>query len=641
MPIRLFLSIYIIKHSTFRANPSMKKKKRLSTKQLLLAVLLLLGFTAITLFLYASHRDEKKFRSLSTEMFRKQMSSSTLNMHYTIAYPENFGITDYEITLPIYQPNSEMNDKDTASELLELLSDIDPQKLSSGDAYTYQLLLRNLMLTKELASFPYYSEPLSPAGGMQTQLPILLAEYAFRSKKDVEEYLKLLDQVDDYFASLLIYEREKKAAGLLQSASSLEKVKKQCDTIVTKDVLKRKEHFLQTTFVERMLPLLKAGILTAQDMKKYSAQNDRLLSTVVAPAYIALADGLFILEDDSIPLVGLSHQPGGADYYLLLLQEETGSYRDIDTIRQMLTTRIDAEYRTFRELATKHTKELSMLGKQNLPPTDSSQYQFPLKNPTEMLADLQKRMQQDFPPFPSLEGQDTFPAEVAVKTVSPSLEAFCAPAFYLTVPLDAVEENSIYINQKNSPSGLDLYTTLAHEGYPGHMYQTIYSNQTFRSREENLARKLLWYGGYLEGWALYVEFLSYDYAVSLLKDQSLDAESVLAELEKHSRSMQLCLYSLLDIQIHYLGANPAQVHKLLAPLGIKDERAILSLYAYIVEEPCNYLKYYLGYLEILSLRDKARELWGENYSDYSFHEFFLNHGPSDFQTLEEALTNPE
>ena len=58
----------------------------------------------------------------------------------------------------------------------------------------------------------------------------------------------------------------------------------------------------------------------------------------------------------------------------------------------------------------------------------------------------------------------------------------------------------------------------------------------------------------------------------------------------------------------------------------------------IAQEPCNYPKYYLGYLEILALQEEAEALWGDTYSDYSFHCFYLDNGPADFLSLEEQLT---
>lgn len=229
-----------------------------------------------------------------------------------------------------------------------------------------------------------------------------------------------------------------------------------------------------------------------------------------------------------------------------------------------------------------------------------------------------------------------------VKSISKNLEEYCSPAFYLTPPLDDIHENVIYINRKNNPRGVELYTTLAHEGYPGHLYQTVYSQLFFRKNNTNLIRSLLNYGGYVEGWAMYVELEAYNYAKSIMKAKMPEAE-MLYEIYKLDRQIQLSLYSLVDIAIHYEGAGYSQVHKMLSSVGISTPATTRSIYEYIVEEPTNYLKYYLGYLEIRNLKQEARTLWGNAYSDYRFHKFYLENGPADFTNLELQLksANPE
>lgn len=602
----------------------MKHNKPLSLRQLITVLLTYFLCTMLILLLFSYKQDEKQFARISDNLFRSQMLSSTLNMHYTLACPEDFGIEEYEAVLPCYSALSHLHNQASTENILTSLAELNPEKLDEDNAYTLKLLLRSLDNSLELNSYAYYEEPLSPSSGMQSQLPILLAEYTFRDKQDISDYLSLLEQTGDYFASLLRYEREKAAAGLIMPASSLEKVISQCDFILTEEELQQGSHFLQTTFEERLALLQENGLLTAKDASLYQAENDRLLRTVMLPAYQALADGLFLLTDETIPLTGLGAKPLGKEYYQCLLRSETGSYRSIEEIRTLLYNTLQTEYDTIRSLATQNPEVVNFISRGE-PPA------FPYTTAEEMLTDLQLRMQENFPALPA-----TSPS-VTVKNVSSSLEQYCAPAFYLTPPLDDTDTNVIYINQKNSPTGVDLYTTLAHEGYPGHLYQTVYNNRRLLSEEENPVRELLWYGGYLEGWALYVEFLSFDYASDVLCEAHQNTESIYIQMEKHNRSMQLCLYSLLDIMIHYDNASYSQIAEVLKQFGINDPDSADAIYTYIAEEPCNYLKYYLGYLEILALRDTARGKMGANYSDHTFHQFYLDAGPSDFLSLRELL----
>ena len=581
---------------------------------------------------------DRRFEQFTSRLFREEMTASTLNMHYTIADPAAFGITNYKPALPVYTSDQSESGRERCSTLLRQLSCIAYDRLSPENAFTYTLLKRSLENDQALAQFPYYNDPLSPSSGMQSQLPVLLAEYTFRTKRDVTDYLALLDQVDDYFASLLLYEQEKAAAGFLMPACSLEKVRKQCDSIVTAKELTQGTHFLQTTFEDRLLELQSRENLSSEETVSLLTENDRLLATVVLPAYAALSDGLCSLEpsgsanqavsggtaelSDSLPK-GLALLPEGKTYYRHLLFAETGSSRSEKELVQMLLAQFQEEQSAIRSLAKQSPSLISML-------SEEITEEFPLTEPEEMLSDLQSRMINDFPvsnPTPSF----------SVKDVVPSLEPYSAPAFYLTTPLGDSDNNVIYINRRNSPMGLELYTTLAHEGFPGHLYQTVYSNRSFLDKNTDPARKLVWYGGYLEGWALYVEFISYDYAADLLAQSGQTDAAQAARLEKHTRSLQLCMYTLLDLLIHGEGAGYDQTATFLGKFGIDSPDICKAIYTYIAEEPCNYPKYYVGYLEILKLRDTAKNHWNDTYSDKKFHSFYLEAGASDFSSLEDLL----
>lgn len=623
----------------------MRKRPSLSFPQLLICIFLLSVFTGIMCFLSSHASPDKRFEKLTAQLFREEMTASTLNMHYTIADPAAFGIREYEPALPCYSSGDAKRGRERCAELLaqlERLNGKDSKNLSPENAYTCRLLQKSLENDLAMAQFPYYNEPLSPSSGMQSQLPVLLAEYTFRTKRDVTDYLALLDQVDDYFASLLLYEQEKADAGFLMPSCSLEKVRRQCDTIVTLQELTQGTHFLQSTFTDRLQALQQSKkVFTDREIASLTAENDTLLCNVVCPAYAALSEGLLKLDDDRRTKssdTGISHSavedqtylptglallPDGKKYYHYLLFSETGSSRSEKELVQMLLTKFQEEQEAIRTLAVQSPSLITLL-------SENAADSFPLTEPEEMLSDLQNRMQSDFPvshPAPS----------VTVKDVVPSLEPFSAPAFYLTAPLGDSDSNVIYINRRNSPRGLELYTTLAHEGFPGHLYQTVYSNRVFSDRDMNPARKLIWYGGYPEGWALYVEFLSYDYASDLLIQAGQTDAAGAAQLEKHTRSLQLCMYSLLDLLIHGEGAGYNQVAEVLGKFGIDSPDACEAIYTYIAEEPCNYPKYYIGYLEVLKLRETAAAHWGTDYSDKKFHTFYLENGCGDFSSLNDLL----
>lgn len=601
-------------------------------QKILLLWLLSLALMVLLFLLYSrpnfieEHRNVSAFDKMLNHLFQDEMLSNTLSMHYTLAHPDTYGIEDYIVNLPPYQKNNLEETKNSLSLYLKSFSSIDSNSLSREDAYLLNLFTKSFENRLALCEYPYFEEPLSPSSGIQSQLPILLADYTFRGKRDVEDYLELLTLSGDYLVSLLEYEKEKKAAVTLLPKASLEETARQCYSLITEEALSTNSHFLQTTFLERLTPLLDKALITPTEAADYTKKNDYLLATLLRPAYETLGEGLFALSDETIPLAGLSSKEGGQEYYKLLLFRESGSSRSVEEITRLLLSQLKTTYSTLATLINENPSLSS--------PSKNPLEDFPLESAAAMLADLQKRSKEDFPSLPL--GKDDSP-KVILRSVSKSLSSFCAPAFYLTPPLDDTSANTIYINEEDSPDPLELYTILAHEGYPGHLYETVWHNRTNSTKENGYARELLHFGGYVEGWALYTEFISFDYASQLLRDNNHEEAALLTQLEKQNLSLELCLLSLLDIYIHYYDYSLEEVTTLLTSFGLSDESTIQSIYKYIVEEPCNYLKYYLGYLEILSLQKEAKTLWASAYNNKRFHEFILEYGPADFQSLHDAL----
>lgn len=236
--------------------------------------------------------------------------------------------------------------------------------------------------------------------------------------------------------------------------------------------------------------------------------------------------------------------------------------------------------------------------------------------PEEMLEHLKQVMTDDFPEAPD----NTY----EVKTVEPAMQSFLSPAFYLTAPMDDPDDNNIYINPIHQRTDLELFTTLAHEGYPGHLYETVSSY----AQDFSPLRHVLGFGGYTEGWATYVEMQSYYYA-------GLD-ENVARALQLNSAAT-LSLYASIDIGIHKNRWNREIVQEFLSDYGITSKSTADHVYELVVETPANYLKYYVGYLEFSALREAAMERYGEQYNDKAFHQALLAIGPAPFSIIDQYL----
>lgn len=612
-------------------------KRTLTLKQWISVLILFVGFSAATLFYYVHNHADARFEAFTEEFFLNELQSNPITFHYSVQNPDTYGIDESGLSLPVYHAGDAVNSVYELSQTAAKLKEIDCDKLNQSNQYLYQLMDFYLSAAAQTASYPYFSEPLSPSSGVVSELPVLLAEYRLNTAEDIELYFSILSQIPAYFQGLVLYEQEKAAAGVFMSDDSADKVVRQCMDLMDSRSLQDGTHFLEITFIRRLQSLVDQDILTEEQSLAYQSENDRLLTTVVAPAYDYLADEITLLKGNGKTTGGLTQYDGGKDYYEALIRLRTGSDRDIAEIKHLLYRDLQFNYESLAQLL-RSDPTLGDMFSQN-------PAWLPDMSPEEILNYLQTRMLQDYPPL--LMNNSSNRISCNVKYVDASLEPYSAPAFYMTPPIDHVYDNTIYINAMDTSDDLSLFTTLAHEGYPGHLYQTVYSQLYWQQEGITPLRSVLYYGGFIEGWAMYVELASYDYAIELAAPNHPEAVRYYQAC-RLDRQIQLCLYSLLDIAIHYDGASLDDVREIFASLGSMEDESIQAVYEYIAEEPGNYLKYYLGYLEITELKKQAAAVWYESDQTasacddseflYRFHRFLLENGPADYHSLASRLT---
>lgn len=550
--------------------------------------------------------ENARFENFTESVFRQEVSGSALNLHYSLAYPEKQGIARPRATLGTISLDPS---KTTAycQETENKLKSFSPSKLSTTNQLTLDMLLLSFHTEASLGENYLLEEPLSPSLGIQAQLPVLLAEYTFYENQDITDYFNLLVSIDDYFQSILAFERAKSTAGYFMCDETLDRIQEQCRTFIQDS----EDNYMQEIFSEKLKTY---GKLSTKDQEILLKKHAQLLRERVFPAYQKLIQGLEPLRGTGKNNGGLANFSQGQTYYQYLLQSKVGIYMPVKKLEQRLTSQLTADSAEISALLKENPALFTALGNK----TD-----IPDMEPEQIMEILEEKIQQDFPSMESVSFE--------IRSVHKSMEEFLSPAFYLTPPMDTGTPNVIYINHGRSVSNIELFTTLAHEGFPGHLYQTVF----FARQKPSHIRYLMDSSGYVEGWATYVESYAYGYAAEYF-DLNTDAAS-LARLMWLNRSVNLCIYSLLDVGIHYRGWTQAQAARFLRAFGIRDAAVVSEIYRYITETPANYLKYYVGYLNFLDLKEEQQELQGETFDLKEFHKKVLSIGPVQFPVLRKYI----
>jgi uncharacterized protein (DUF885 family) len=541
--------------------------------------------------------DNEAFNNYTNDLFCNSVTSDTVTLHSLLEHPKDYGIDDYEVTLG----SIDLEELDSVNDITEALNELltfDRSSLSQSQQITYDELKRYLETQLEYSDLYLFNTQLSTTIGIQVQLPLIFAEYSFEEEKDITEYITLMCDTDRFFQNIVDYETLRSKAGYFMQDELANEIITQCQTFVQSV----DSGFLITTFDERLNSL---NNISDEQKAEYKKQNLSAIQEHLVKGYNILIDGLNSLLGSNTYKGGLKNYPNGDKYFEYLLKYNLGWSKSVEELNA---------------LADKYLKK-NLIAMQKLlvnEPTLSTAFEsfsFGISNPADIISDLKNKIKEDFPDAPDV--------DCTINYISDSLKDYASPAMYFTPQLDNISVNSIYINPSESDSNT-LYATMAHEGYPGHMYQMTY----FTASNPNPIRFILQPNGFVEGWATYCELHSYSYANT--------GNDKLNSLAAANYATILCLYAKMDIGINYYGWDESNTASFLSDYGF-DSTVAKTIFNSIVSEPANYCKYVLGYIGFSELKETAQSRLGDKFNLKEFHKFIMDLGPVTFDTLNERL----
>lgn len=611
-------------------------------KSIRLAFLLFAG-VLLSIFLPGCQKQtpeetNRAFEKFTNELFCQETASNTVSLHYTLRNPEEFGIRETPVTFGTFETDQNMA-LVSVENIRRAMEEFDPENLSVTNRLTFDVLDYYMERLKENAEFTLYEEPLGLVSGIHTQLPVLLSEYQFYDREDVDIYLELMKITPDYFQSFIAFEQAKSDAGLFMSDAAALQVIEQCKVFMNMG----ESNYLITTFVDR---IEQVKGLSEKEKSIYIQRNALMLSSYVLPAYSKLSTSVQTLMGTGVNEQGLCYFPEGKEYYEQVVKVSTGSERSVPEMKDLTKRQIVEDLEAMERVLgiTENESMRNMVQKGRNAQEEGTAVQdekaaeenvsqeaaalignpeqaheaaaMDTTNPVSILNGLKKEIAKTFPTAP-----DT---TVSVKYVPEALQGNLSPAFYMIPAIDSYEENVIYVNQAHMGNPLTLFTTLAHEGFPGHLYQNVY----YAGTDPDPVRSMFNTGGYVEGWATYAEMCSY-YLAPITKEQA-------TILQKNS-SIILGLYTLADIGIHYDGWSRVDTLAFFSNYGIQDVNTVNRIYDLVLGSPGNYAKYYIGYVEFLELKKEYAAKKGTGFSQKEFHKDVLMTGPAPFELVEKYM----
>ncbi len=561
----------------------------------ILSILLSAVMTVSSGMIVQAETGSAEFDRFMDQEFIDTLASDYLTMHYSIRDYKSAGIEKPELTVGDAGWDSFQEAVTTCQEGLDRLKQFSYESLSDTQKRDYDVYQYYTECMRDMNRYPQAAGYFDPGSGIHDILLTDFTEFVFYEKEDVSDYLTVLEDVPNYLDDALEVTKRQAENGFFLTDSQLDET---LDSI-QKFTAKKEDNELIVVFNNNMDSL---SFLSEQEKKEYREKNREIVLNRFIPAYEKVSKQLEALRGSRSFEGGLcNYEDGGEEYYQALVKYKTGSSASIESqLHEMGYFMMDLidEYVELYEAD----------------PFLDSKYEtktVKLKTPEEILSYHQNHLQ-DYPEGPEVSYQSSYlDKSVATDTVI---------AYYMTPPLDDYRNNVIKINGSNIEDENSLYETLAHEGFPGHLYQTTW----YLSQNPSRIRTIIDQIGYSEGWGMYAEVSSWDNAGL---DQNVQ------RLHQIWTTLAYCEDAAVDLGVNGLGWSIEDTAEWLESIGFNPDSAE-SLYEYVMDHPGLILPYGFGLMRFLKLRSTAEQFIGSGFSRKEFNEVLLSGGPRQFDLVE-------
>lgn len=549
-------------------------------------------FLLISSILTPIHAEES-FSEFEDELFQEMMSEDYTTLHFSLRDYQKYGIEKPEVNIGDASWDEYEDSVEDCDEYLKKLQSFDYDSLSETEQKDYRTIAFYLERNKELNSYPYFDWAFNSAEGVIDNLLTTFTEFVFYEKEDIDDYLTTLASVPAYLDQCLENTKKQAAEGYFLTDAML----KETEDAIEKFVDKKDDNELIKIFDENIDAF---DGLSAEEKEAYKKKNQEIVLNAYIPSYEKVAEELQKLKGARKADYNVSSLDGGSEYYAALAKYKTSIDADVETILDICTQYIEKSVDELYDIMQNHS--------------EVTEETLDFDSAEDVLSYLEGHL-------------DAFPAldkvYYNVQYLDPSVANDSIVAYYLSPPVDDMRDNVIKINGDNVSDVIDLYTTLAHEGFPGHLYQTNYYIQ----QQPSLLRTQLTMMGYQEGWGMFAEGQALH--VSGLSEYA-------SEYQKINIELNYVLSAAVDLGVNGLGWSTKDVSKYLDNLDLNSSIA-KDLYDFATLQPGTILPYGVGVAMFELLENKAKNALGNDFDQKAFNEVLLNDGNRPFEVVEDDV----
>ncbi len=553
---------------------------------------------------------QTQFDEFIQEEFITTMESDYIATHIYMQDPEAFGVDTSQIEVSLgARPSSEnapapVEENDNSYEKFKQFdrNALTEEQKDIYDIYEYQVSLYQKLNNEK---FNYYGSYFESMSGIQFQLPTLFADWQVRSEKDVQDLIILLNDTKPYVDSVLEYTKKQEENGLLML--DLQSIIDYCSSILQPGE--------NSAILASMNTSIEQLLLDAEKTEEYKNQLKEAFTSSFLPAFENIRSTMETFQQTGQNNTeGLAKFEYGKEYYELLLKQSIGSDKSVEDIRNMMEQEFSKHLYNLAKIVINNPEAVEPLTANTLPETGYLSY-------TDILDDMKNFIAEEFPSVSNL--------DYHIKEMNEESASNSGITAYFSVPtLDGDSVKQLRVNPtSNDVASISTFTTVAHEGFPGHMYQYAYM---YENVESNFIKALSNVSAYAEGYAVYAQYEALSYLDEI--------DPILLEAYKENELATYCIVILADIGIHYDGWSVEEFKEFMESNGFAlDDESMQTQYTQLQANPATFQPYYVGYHEIINMKEYAQEQLGNRFDEKEFHTALLESGTAPFQIVQQHI----
>lgn len=550
--------------------------------------------------------DSVLFDEICEEIFTNSISSSVLGSHFVIMNPSEYGIEFDEDAYGFGETNID-NFKEVEkenAEYLDRINSINRNFLSEQQKITYDVLKWDLETETAYTGTYYLQNILGPTGGVVANLAVNYIEYAFYSEDDIDDYFRIIEATPDGISSFCDFVYEVSDKGYMLPDCILDKDIEQCDNYFNAE-----RNPIEESFVSKIEKLN----LDENKKNEYIEKNKKIVAENITPCYSMLKETIQNVKGTGKTEGGLvNYGDDGKRYYEALLRQKTSSDMSVKETAKYIDKKLAAYIRDLQMIYLLDSKAVETL----------DTYEPDFETPEEVLEFIISHMEDEF--------VNPVTTEYNIEYMNPACEIDGVLAYYMCAPIDNVSYNNIKVNK--SMVGLDamsMYTTIAHEGMPGHMYQftSMYSNNEIPD-----IRKICDFIGAYEGWAEYAATRTFKYLIE--KDNLPESSDTIFLINER---FSYLLYSRVDIGVNYEGWTIEDVQEYLEDYIGDNYEAAKEMYYGTIGDPCVMMPYTVGTEIMFDMEMEFDDRYGNEEGHKMFNKFIFENGIMPFPVYESLM----